>query len=137
MAMVYCYIRRGSSSNIRAVLFPFISILIVSRLYFALGAQTAACWSQLSQRFYKMALDLPILSFFILFNYASVLPRADPPFQSVPAETTTPDNQFNAGMTIFKGQPADTSAAVPAVYGPRSIWTIFPNSQFPIPNSQA
>ena len=69
--------------------------------------------------------------YFTLFTYASVLPRVDPPFQSVPAEATTSDSQFNTCTTILKGQPADTSAAVLAVYGPRSGWTIFLNSQFP------
>lgn len=65
---------------------------------------------------------LILLSYNALFAKARLLPRAGPPFQSVPGTATTPDNQFNIPkVPQLKGQPPDTSDPVPAVYGVRSV----------------
>ncbi|KAL6713287.1 hypothetical protein ACLMJK_008752 [Lecanora helva] len=57
-----------------------------------------------------------------LLTHASLLPRADPPFQSIPTTPTTPDNHYNTGTHLFQAQPPDkTGISVPSVYGPRSV----------------
>ena len=59
--------------------------------------------------------------FHFLLAHASIIPRADPPFQYVPSKATTPDNKFNIATTIFQGQPPDTTDVAPDVYGARSV----------------
>lgn len=69
-----------------------------------------------------MMFCLILLSYNALFAKAHLLPRADPPFQAVLENATTPDNKFNIpGVPLLKGQPTDTSDPVPAVYGVRSV----------------
>lgn len=73
---------------------------------------------------------ISILSF-STFVLTSVLPSTDPPFQSVPAKATTPDNTFNIGTTLFQGQPPDNdNAIVNAAYGPRSVRPSPPSPPF-------
>lgn len=68
-----------------------------------------------------------MLSFTILYGLlvsraaASIIPRADPPFQTVPSKATTPDNKFAVNEPERKGQPGESGATPNAVYGPRSV----------------
>lgn len=69
-----------------------------------------------------MMFCLLLLSYNALLAKAHLLPRADPPFQLVPENATTPDNQFNIpGVPLLKAQPIVTSDPVPDVYGVRSV----------------
>ena len=52
---------------------------------------------------------------------ASIIPRADPPFQTVPSKATTPDNKFAINKPEGTGQPGESGATPNAVYGPHSI----------------
>ena len=62
-----------------------------------------------------------LLAVCALHTQAVIMPRADPPFQQVPLNATTPNNKFNNGTFHFKAQPAITTNKVSDVYGPRSI----------------
>ena len=81
----------------------------------------------------KMTFCLILLSYNALFAKGHLLPRADPPFQTVPKTATTPDNHFNIpGVPQLKGQPPDTSDPVPAVYGVRSVNSVLPTLRIDI-----
>jgi hypothetical protein len=62
---------------------------------------------------------LRILSL-ISFASSSIIPRADPGFQNIPANGIT-DNTCSNGKPIFIGLPDQTSEIPPAVYGARSV----------------
>ena len=67
-------------------------------------------------------LSFPLCSFLSLISLVSgaIIPRDDPPFQSIPA-TSKPDNTYNNGDIQVKGITPTTSEIPPAIYGARSI----------------
>lgn len=67
-------------------------------------------------------LNLSIYGLLSLASLASsaVIPRGDPPFQSIPA-TGKADNTFNNGNYHLTSEPKVTSDIPPAIYGARSI----------------
>lgn len=65
-------------------------------------------------RFFSSLLSLAVL------GETAIIPRADPPFQEIPA-TGKADNTFNFGKSYRGGEPAVVKDIPPAVYGSRSI----------------
>lgn len=60
-----------------------------------------------------------LVSLLSLVNGA-LIPRDDPPFQSIPA-TNQPDNTYNHGKFRPAGLPPTVTDIPPAVYGARSV----------------
>lgn len=67
-------------------------------------------------------LKLSLCSVYSLVSLVSgaIIPRADPPFQFIPA-TSKPDNTYNNGKDVLGGLPKVVPDIPPAIYGARSI----------------
>jgi hypothetical protein len=114
------------SVAVRAVVSVLLSRRSASSLCVAKEAYDSHCF----QNPCKMLSRLLLLLLGNLFAHATVLPRSDPPFQSVPVKATTPDNHFNiSGVPLLTAQPPVTSDTTNPVYGPRSICST-PSSLF-------